>query len=57
MCASRKGLEVMTEMWKEDNTHTLLIGIEASASIREQYGDYIKVKNTSGGCCSISIPE
>lgn len=49
MCASRKGLKVMTEMWKEDNTHTLLIGIEISAPIREQYGDYIKVKNTSGG--------
>lgn len=57
MCASRKGLEVMTEMWKEDNTHKLLIGKEISAAIRKQYGDYIKVKNTSGGWCSISIPE
>lgn len=47
----------MTEMWKEDNTHTLLIGKEISAAIREQYRDNIKVKNTSGGWYSISIPE
>lgn len=47
----------MTKMWTEDNTHTLLIGVEISAAIRGQYGDYLKVKNVSGGWCNISIPE
>lgn len=57
MCVSRKRLEVMTKMWNKDNTHTLLIGIEISAALRGQYGNYLKVKNTPGGWCNISIPE
>lgn len=57
MCVSRKGLEMITKMSNKDNTHTLLLGIEISAPIRGEYGDYLKVKNTFGGWFNISISE